>query len=42
MQLESLLRALTRRMPDLRLAPGWQARQQHGSFHGYDRLMVER
>ncbi|WP_027210496.1 cytochrome P450 [Burkholderia sp. WSM2232] len=42
MQLESLLRALVRRMPGLRLAPGWQPRQQHGSFHGYDRLMVER
>ncbi|WP_232231888.1 cytochrome P450 [Burkholderia sp. WSM2230] len=42
MQLESLLRALVPRMPELRLAPGWQPRQQHGSFHGYDRLMVER
>ncbi|WP_223216842.1 cytochrome P450 [Paraburkholderia phenoliruptrix] len=42
MQLESLLRALLRRMPELRLAPGWQPRQQHGSFHGYDRLIVER
>lgn len=42
MQMESLLLALARRMPDLRLAPGWQPRQQHGTFHGYDRLIVER
>ncbi|MDR6390327.1 cytochrome P450 [Paraburkholderia phenoliruptrix] len=41
MQLESLLSALMRRMPGLRLAPREQPRQQHGSFHGYDRLMVE-
>ncbi|MDR6494366.1 cytochrome P450 [Paraburkholderia sp. 22099] len=42
MQLESLLRSLLAHMPDLRLAPGPQVRQQHGSFHGYDRLVLER
>jgi cytochrome P450 len=42
MQFEAVLHALARRMPDLRLAPGLQPRRQRGSFHGYERLIVER
>lgn len=42
MQLESLLRALLHRLPDLQLSAVESRRLQRGTFHGFDQLWLER
>ncbi|MFL9945009.1 cytochrome P450 [Paraburkholderia agricolaris] len=42
MQLESLLRALLHRLPDLQLGAAEPRRLQRGTFHGFDQLWLER